>query len=218
MCLSVTCTNCSLASIADDPGAFQITASSACVIAFVAAAPQHHYHHHIRVYQHQTNQLCCTTKDLASASHNCLHRPGDGFDTIAVWPMSTTLLRITTTSCSTSFAQRLWTWTSASYSFVFVLFYEVVVVPQEPPKRTLLLDKGQISAGKLLDMQQHHPHHQLRIEIEPLAKIGMPQVMQLQCTVITKALRCHQSSVSAATSAVAHLIQSLAEVDISQTI
>ncbi|KAL3155815.1 hypothetical protein ABBQ32_012827 [Trebouxia sp. C0010 RCD-2024] len=43
------------------------------------------------------------------------------------------------------------------------------------PRRTLLLDSGQVDAGKLLEVQQHHPHHQLRLEIEPLARPGMPQ-------------------------------------------
>ena len=59
-------------------------------------------------------------------------------------------------------------------------------VLQEGPRRTLLLDKGQVNAGKLLEIQQHHPHHQLRLEIEPLARPGVPQVnfeMILQCTV-----------------------------------
>lgn len=47
---------------------------------------------------------------------------------------------------------------------------------QGAPRRTLLLDSGQVDAGKLLEVQQHHPHHQLRLEIEPLARPGMPQV------------------------------------------
>ena len=50
------------------------------------------------------------------------------------------------------------------------------VMLQEAPRRTLLLDKGQVGASKLLEIQQHHPHHHLRLEIEPLARPGMPQV------------------------------------------
>ena len=49
-------------------------------------------------------------------------------------------------------------------------------VQQMPPKRTLLLDKGNVTASNLLDVQQHHPQHQLHIEIEPLARFGMPAV------------------------------------------
>ena len=52
---------------------------------------------------------------------------------------------------------------------------------QEPPRRTLLLDKGQADASKLFEIQQHHPHHQLRLEIEPLARPGMPQVPPNSC-------------------------------------
>ncbi|DBA67866.1 TPA: hypothetical protein ACH3X2_014210 [Trebouxia sp. C0005] len=46
-------------------------------------------------------------------------------------------------------------------------------VANETPRRTLLLDKGQVNAAQLLEIQQHHPHHELRIEIEPLARHGM---------------------------------------------
>lgn len=51
-----------------------------------------------------------------------------------------------------------------------------MALAQDAPRRTLLLDNGQVDAGKLLEIQQHHPHHQLRLEIEPLARPGMPQV------------------------------------------
>jgi len=54
----------------------------------------------------------------------------------------------------------------------------VAALLQEPPQRTLLLGKGQVDAAQLLEIQQHHPHHQLRIEIEPLARHGMQQVRQ----------------------------------------
>ena len=47
-----------------------------------------------------------------------------------------------------------------------------------PPKRTLLLDKGKVTASNLLEVQQHHPQHQLHIEIEPLARGGMHAVSQ----------------------------------------
>ena len=54
----------------------------------------------------------------------------------------------------------------------------VAALLQETPQRTLLLGKGQVDAAQLLEIQQHHPHHQLRIEIEPLARHGMQQVRQ----------------------------------------
>lgn len=54
----------------------------------------------------------------------------------------------------------------------------VAALLQETPRRTLLLGKGQVSAAQLLDIQQHHPHHQLHIEIEPLARHGMQRVRQ----------------------------------------
>lgn len=46
-------------------------------------------------------------------------------------------------------------------------------VANETSRRTLLLSKGQVNAAQLLEIQQHHPHHQLHIEIEPLARHGM---------------------------------------------
>ena len=49
---------------------------------------------------------------------------------------------------------------------------------QETSRRTLLLSKGQVNAAQLLEIQQHHPHHQLHIEIEPLARHGMQRVRQ----------------------------------------
>lgn len=48
-------------------------------------------------------------------------------------------------------------------------------VDNEPPKRTLLLDRGKVNASQLLEVQQHHPQRQLHLEIEPLARSGMQQ-------------------------------------------
>ena len=57
-----------------------------------------------------------------------------------------------------------------------------------PPKRTLLLDKGKVTASNLLEVQQHHPQHQLHIEIEPLARGGMHAVSKDNLTALIKIL------------------------------
>ena len=52
-------------------------------------------------------------------------------------------------------------------------------VVQAPPKRTLLLEEGQVNSAKLMEVQEHYPHHwMLHLEIEPQTRPGQPQVRQ----------------------------------------
>lgn len=62
--------------------------------------------------------------------------------------------------------------------YCYYQYNRVAALIQETPRRTLLLGKGQVNAAQLLQIQQHHPHHQLHIEIVPLARHGMQQVRQ----------------------------------------
>lgn len=47
---------------------------------------------------------------------------------------------------------------------------------QEQFKRSLLLPRGEVTASKLLEIQQQHPPEHLRLEIDPLARTGADQV------------------------------------------
>lgn len=47
---------------------------------------------------------------------------------------------------------------------------------QEQFKRSLLLQKGQVTLAELLKTQQQHPPEHLRLEIEPLARSGADKV------------------------------------------
>ena len=69
---------------------------------------------------------------------------------------------------------------------------------QEQFKRSLLLPRGEVTASRLLEIQQQHPPEHLRLEIDPLARTGADKVpshsvsgMPCCATLLSGNANCH---------------------------